>query len=779
LLPGIEVYVLSLRARSVFIIPNSNKGKLQTAKCDVLKFKNHYVMQSKNYFLISIFLLMSQSLFAQLGTLSGTVYSADGNEPLVGANLYFSGTTLGTASNGGGEYSFKNLKAGTYDIMVSYSGFKRKKQTIEVKEGNQVIDFLLQKSERELGEVVVTGTGTPHHLKSAPVQTELIGKKLVKAVSASGFADLMTTLSPSFDFSPGSMGSFMQLNGLGNDYILVLIDGKRMYGDVGGQNDLNRINPDDIEKIEVVKGASSSLYGSEAIAGVVNIITKKSKRKVYAENSSRISKYATWQQHNKLGLNLGRFSSLTTYSHKESDGWQLSDYEIDEDYDNDDASDDVLVETDAKAVNAYQDHTIDQRFDYDISKKLSVYISGSKYQKEVTVPTTVKKYGYFYDDFSYSAGAKFLINKKDRITLDYNSDQFKYYYIYNQDYSDYTEGQKVLNTKQRRDDINLKYIFKLKETHLFTVGSEYVNEVLESDGRLVGSQVDAYTLSAFAQDEIKLVKDLSLVAGVRYVNHKEFGSDFTPKLSALYKLSNFNLRATYAKGFKAPTLKELYYYYEKGTTLYLGNTDLDPQKSDYYSFSAEYIISKLTVSLSAYQNKVDDMIAYETVETSAEAEADGIKTTRQQYNIEEAESRGIDFLVNYRIGGGFTVGGGYSYVDANNKTDDIRLEGVAQNYANLRLLYDRNWKDYTLHVSFTGRIQDEKFYDGEPNAKGYNLWNLTTSHDFANLGAFQLEASAGIDNVFDYVDDSAYGSHYGTLSSGRTFFIGCNIKFAK
>ena len=80
----------------------------------------------------------------------------------------------------------------------------------------------------------------------------------------------------------------------------------------------------------------------------------------------------------------------------------------------------------------------------------------------------------------------------------------------------------------------------------------------------------------------------------------------------------------------------------------------------------------------------------------------------------------------------------------------------------------------------SGRIQDDKFYnDPRPNAKGYNLWKLTTIHHFADLGAFQLEATAGIDNLFDYVDDSPYGSHYGTLNPGRTVFIGCNIKFSK
>ena len=83
----------------------------------------------------------------------------------------------------------------------------------------------------------------------------------------------------------------MQLNGLGNDYILILVDGKRIHGDVGGQNDLNLIDPHNIEKIEIVKGASSALYGSDAIAGVINVITKKHNEGLLAENSTRVGSY--------------------------------------------------------------------------------------------------------------------------------------------------------------------------------------------------------------------------------------------------------------------------------------------------------------------------------------------------------------------------------------------------------------------------------------------------------------------------------------------------------
>ena len=153
-----------------------------------------------------------------------------------------------------------------------------------------------------LQEVVVTGTGTQHLLKNAPVQTEVITSKMLKNFSGRSLEDILAGLTSSFAFSEDDMGSQMQLNGLGNDYILVLVDGKRIHGDVGGQNDLSLIDPQNIEKIEIVKGASSALYGSDAIAGVINIITKKHNEGLLAENSTRVGSYGDIRQHDGLGF---------------------------------------------------------------------------------------------------------------------------------------------------------------------------------------------------------------------------------------------------------------------------------------------------------------------------------------------------------------------------------------------------------------------------------------------------------------------------------------------
>ena len=725
--------------------------------------------------LLAVVVLLFSAVFAnaQNVVLKGVVTQKNNQQPLPGANVYFSGTTTGTATNNKGEFQIKRLVPGTYDLVISFSGFKRIKKTITLKAGENAMNFEMEESNNNLGEVVVTGTGTRHHLKTAPVPTELISKKAIMSTGASDFNELMSNISPSFDFSPGTMGSFMTINGLSNDFILVLVDGKRMYGDVGGHTDLNRINPDDIERIEVLKGAASLLYGSDAIAGVINIITKKSKQTLNVTNTTRVREYATIQQSNTVDLNLGKFSWNGSFNRKSSDGWQNSPYKLDKK---------KLVETEAMTQNKYKDHTFSHVLTFRATDKLEFYAGNSVYEKDVFRPESVGKYGYYYDDKAFDAGAKFLINKKDFISLDYNYDKFLYYYKYNQESGDYANGEKSINNDQRMNNTRLKYVNTISENNILTVGVDYLQEKMVSEDRLVDGEAEANTVALYAQDEITFFKNLDVVAGVRAVKHKEFGSAFTPKVSLLYKLSNFNFRGTYGHGFKAPTLKELYYAMEKSmrgkNTLYMGNTDLDPQKSQFYSVGVEYNNAFLSASITGYVNNVEDLITYKTIDLLPEDEAKGIDKRKQHYNVEDSRSQGFDILVNAKLGAGFTLGGGYSYVDATDETNNVRLEGVAKNYGNVRFSYNHSWKGYRLNANIIGRIQDDKFYD-DGDAKGYDIWKLTTNHRFANIGVFILEAQLGIDNIFDYVDDSPYGSNYGTINPGRTFFAGLTINFAQ
>ena len=172
-------------------------------------------------------------------------------------------------------------------------------------------------------QTVVTATGTTHLLKDVPVQTEVITSRMLQDYAGRSLEDILGGLTAAFAFNEDDMGSHMQLGGLGNSYILILVDGKRIHGDVGGENDLSLIDPQNIEKIEIVKGASSALYGSDAIAGVINIITRKHREEgLLLENSTRYGSYNDLRQHNAIGLKYGRFSSLTNFQLQHSDGWQ-------------------------------------------------------------------------------------------------------------------------------------------------------------------------------------------------------------------------------------------------------------------------------------------------------------------------------------------------------------------------------------------------------------------------------------------------------------------------
>lgn len=569
---------------------------------------------------VAVMLLLTAFIaHAQEAELKGVVILKNNQQPLPGANVYFSGTTTGTATNNKGVYQLKKLKPGVYDLSVSFSGFKKVKKSVSLQKGENVVNIEMVESDHSLGEIVVTGTGTAHHLKTAPVPTELISKKAIANAGASDFNDLMLNISPSFEFNPGTMGSFMSINGLGNDFILVLIDGKRMYGDIGGQNDLSRINPDDVERIEILKGAASLLYGSDAIAGVINIITKKSKQKLNVSNTTRIRDYATIQQSNTVDLNFGKISWNGNFNHKSSNGWQLSPYELDG---ND------LVETEAKAQNKYTDHTFSQVLTFRASDKWEVYAGHSVYEKDMFRPQSVGKYGYYFDDKTFEMGAKYLLNRKDYISLDYNYDQFRYYYRYNQDYKDYSDGDKSINNDQRLNNIRLKYVMAISKNNKLTLGEDYTEEKMVSEDRLEEGEAAAHTIAVYAQDEITLFNHLNVVAGIRAVKHKEFGGAFTPKVSVLYKLNSLNFRATYGQGFKAPTLKELYYAYEKGGTLYMGNQDLDPQRSQFYSAGIELNHHVISASLTAYENEVNDLIDYRDVELLEGDAENGISKRR-------------------------------------------------------------------------------------------------------------------------------------------------------
>jgi len=769
------------------------------------------------YTLLVLVFVGTVPLCAQDLRVAGSVTDRETGAPLAGAVVRVVGAGLRTAADARGRFEL-TLPEGRQVVAVACTGYRGEERTVVADRSLRRLDFALFAEVQEIDEVVVTGTGTEHYLKSAPVQTEVISSQMLKGYSGGGFSDILAGLSPSFDFAQSDMGAGMSMGGLGNSYILILVDGKRLHGDLGGRNDLGMIDPNDIERIEIVKGASSSLYGSDAIAGVVNVITRKHRDiPVSVENTTRIGGYFDLRQHDAVAFTAGRFSSQTKFALQHTDGWQNTTREL--------YRDELYENSRSQTVSAYTNERIGQELSFRPDDRWELSASGMYYRKKIRHRPGGPQWRSFhplYHDQSYSLSALFRASDRMKLSLDASFDKHHYLYEYYNNYIDeyyrlrqlatgeyrrvpihtvYFPGDKSSESDQRRWLIHLKGVFDLGEKHRLSAGAEWMREALVAPHRMMTDRASAATLGIYAQDEWTLSKRFNATVGVRVVDHESFGWTATPKLSLMYKPGrDWNLRATYSRGFKAPTTKELYYFYERSMMgklrVYIGDENLRPQQSDYFSLGAEYHGTRFSASLTGSYNRVADMIALVAVPIPPEfvsdegSEYDG---AMQYVNMEKADVANVEFTFSWRPGAGFAVGGGYSFTEARaDLVDDEAservghavverrtIDGTAAHRGNIRVSWKRDWKRYGLNIGLYGRGQTARYYKEYGNAPGYTLWRLTSTHRIGGWKNWSLEVAVGVDNLFDHVERHPMGYNYGTTSPGRTFFGSVTFRFGR
>ena len=670
----------------------------------------------------------------------------------------------------------------------------------------------------KLDEVVVTATGTPHTLKDVPVQTEIISRKQIEQLGAASFEDILSQLSAGFDFNAGDMGSQMTLNGLGNNYILIMIDGKRLNGDNGGENDLGRIDPHNIDHIEIVKGAGSALYGSDAMAGVINVITRRhDDQALYLENTTRGGSYMDLRQHNSIGFSVGRFTSFTTFQMQHTDGWQNTAEE-------DPAQTEYhIFDSRNKTVNMYTNGQIGQRITYTPSDRLSFEADGYLYRKRIFRPTNgrhpscdVNTFDMKYRDAGASLGSEYKLKGTDRITLDVSWDRHAYYYHYTDTtleegydpngnytpYYPYFPDQEHLQSDQQRTMAELKGVFSLPYGNLLSVGAEYRFDYLHAPMRVKGGKADDWTTALYLQDEYTGVDWLNMTAGIRLIENKAFGFHATPKISAMFKVADLRIRTGWSRGFKSPTPKEQGYHYLRTmgatTFFYMGNPDLKPQTSDYLSAGVEFSRGGFSASVTGYRNELYNMITLVNVPLSqipaGEApeymgDGSGQITPRMYMNMEDARTMGVDASLTWRITSDITLGGSYSWLDTkahvydtkHSRLNEVTIDGMAHHKGNVYGTWQHRYNDaYRLGIGLYGRASSTRYYQNNGNGKPYQIWKLTSTHDLGrgkNGLTWRLEA--GMDNILDYKETTPHGLHYGTTSPGRTFYCTLSLKFSK
>jgi outer membrane receptor for ferrienterochelin and colicins len=650
-----------------------------------------------------------------------------------------------------------------------------------------------------LNPVVVTGSGHHQRLKSTATPVHVLSSQEIREQGISTFDAALTRMMPQVSMAPNSMGAFLRLNGLGNKYILILINGQKLSGDISNNVDLNRINMSRVKRIEVLDGAASSLYGSDAIAGVINIITDQPTQQLVGITSdTHVSGHGVLTEAVSLDIYKNGFGSYTSFTHDRADSYQTTDQEYVK------GSDTETQQTIAPLFTGYRSNIFGQKFTYNPYQHLALN-AGLDYSYKITDRPETRSditggtdYEMRYKGLRWNVGGIYKFTSRNSLQADFTVDRFRYGKEYDVETKDYAVGDYVQSKKQRMMEGELKGILGLSANSTTIFGADWRKDYLTATSGNIDQ--DVYTLAAYAQHEQKFLKDLTVTIGLRLTHHQTFNNHLTPKATLMYAPGNFRFRATYSAGFRAPGLDELYYHYfavNRGKPqISFGNQDLKPEKSHYFSLNAEYRDDVIAVSLTGYLNRINDMVVKQNVEVDdnsrkmlmkefpemTQDQADKLVSYALYQNSDKGDVKGVQINASANIFQGFNLSANYVYTYARTKSDEewSVLERSIRHAATIAANYHHTWGKYGLNINLNGRLQSKTYYTGTyEDAPGYGIWNLHTTHTFDCTKWALVEPSIGIDNLFDKVDRRIDSStrKYALYSPGRMLVVGLKLKF--
>ena len=648
-----------------------------------------------------------------------------------------------------------------------------------------------------LNPVVVTGSGHHQRLKSTATPVHVLSSQEIREQGITTFDGALTRMMPQASMAPNSMGTFLRLNGLGNKYILILINGQKLTGDISNNVDLNRINMARVKRIEVLDGAASSLYGSDAIAGVINIITDQPTQQLVSVTSdTRVSGEGQLTESVNLDIYKNGFGSYTSFTHDRADSYQTTDLEYIK------GSDTETQRTIAPFYTGYRSNIVGQKFTYAPNQHLALN-AGFDYSYKITDRPETREditggtdYEMRYKGLRWNIGGIYKFDNRNSLQADFTVDRFRYGKEYDVETKTYQIGDYVQSKKQRSMEGELKGILGLTAHSTTIVGADWRKDYLTASSGNIEEHV--YTLAAYAQHEMLLLKDLTATLGLRLTHHETFDNHLTPKAMLMYAPGNLRFRATYSAGFRAPGLDELYYHYfsvNRGKPqIIFGNQELSPEKSHYLSLNAEYRSEVIAVSLTGYLNRINDMVVRQNINVDEAAltmlqrefpEMTADQAAKQEryslyQNSDKGDVKGVQVNVSAKVFRGFNLSANYVYTYARTKSGEAwtTLERSIRHAATIAANYHHTWGKYGLNVNLNGRLQSKTYYPDYEDAPGYGVWNLHTTHSLDYLKWAYLEPSIGIDNLFNRVDRRIDSSlrKYALYSPGRMLVIGLKVK---
>ena len=605
----------------------------------------------------------------------------------------------------------------------------------------------------KLEKTVVTATLTPKVIKEAPGALEVITAKEIRVKGAETVAQVLEdAVGLDLDHVAGR-GYIPQIRGLSNKRTLILIDGMRFStGFRDTTVDLTEFPTEIIERIEIVRGPNSALYGSEAIGGVINIITKNAPKELSESVAIRYGQNTYGEAENYIfkGSIGNTFENLgiIVSGHVNRSG------EFDRDLDDND--------TDFDDEEKYSGLL---KLNYSFADKHR--FSAGVFYSDASRKGIRPKYGLEWDRNADSdRTSTFLkyngiIEETTVMLRGYYSDfELDRSYIDIGDPYDDPELKKKAKKQPDREDFKIKNeLYQIEsrasrifvQSHLVTLGLEYREEERSGvENRGEGEVNESINNRAiFLQDDFPIFDCLQVTAGIRLDDHSDFGSEVSPRLSLnYYLLDNLRLKASYGEGFRAPSLYELYVYTENANGDVIPNPNLVPETSRSYEAGFEGEYGPFGAKIMAFRNDIDDMI-YKTPTGNYRMQGKRKVLEYERCNINEAYTQGIELEARLALPHHFSLAGNTVFLDSNNEDTDEDLLEVPEVKSHLRFSYDNPniGLQANIRMNYTGKqVIAPQFENGtQTDADSYTMWNLYAAKEIKK----NFRIFAGIDNIFN------------------------------
>lgn len=790
------------------------------------------------------FIFLSNALIAQTFRLSGKVFDKDTDESLSGVNIQLiaenQSQTDYSITNLNSYYSFSDLNPGQYQISFSYLGYLTLKKNINLN-ADMELNIGMEKELISLGEVVVSSLKQEKMIKDVPVPLEIVRNENIELASSFTASDILQEQSGIHLSRDGMWSTSINIRGFGEQRIVALVDGNRIETATDLMATMSFFDVDDIERVEVIKGASSSLYGTGAMGGIVNVITKDG--------------YFNDEPYFKGSFNSGFNSVNELFTRKltfnsGSEKW--------------------YVRVSGSMRDANNVNTPEGIIDNSQFKDKNVAASaGYKINQNQTFKI---KYHYFDADdigipggsaFPGPATATYTDAKRSMISANYEIKDisesfkllnFKYFHQsiirdvrlepnmvnYNQDSTikttpEYftptglhiTDGMQIQSDWSFGSNNNFIAGIDIWRRKLQTEREKYIRmEVFDGSGNLMVTNniVRGETpipescfgsAGVFFQNEQRLLDDKLKVTlggrldGIRIANEKGYDVDYliindvlneTPPNQRItfdeseeYKLSwSANLGLLYAlademdlslsggRSFRAPSLEESFKYIDLGNFVRLGDPSLNPEKG--YSIDLGWSIwkPKFHFKVNGFANWLNDMI----VEKEGEfiySYTTGVVDTVGAFintNVDNARLYGVDLKFQYNFYGNFVIHGSGSYVRGEDTNNNTNLPLIPPMNGRIGLKY--NLPNYFgANIIAVGYADQDKVAEGETETKGFAKFDFRVHSALINLDFAKLQLFGGIENI----GNRAYRNHLSTnrgsidIEPGRNFYIKMKVLF--